>query len=384
MRLSTWATGLVLCAAPLAAQEPWGASYYPYFLKGPNDQLSVVLHYQYGQPADYFDRVPFAQSLSLEGGINASGSRFLIGHLKFPRLAPGWRLYGAAGAVRENRFGYFGRGNDTEETEDPPAENTWVNRMRRSRYFGRVELTRQLVGPLHLSLGGSITDARFATLPGGSRFLDDHFIQVPCLPGEPCPQPPGDPSDVDVLGQVRLILDVRDNEFVASRGVFVEAGLETGSGGEGYSGAFVFATGSIPPWEGAVLASRVLVRSIESGAPLDARYTLHAWERSIPLLGGPESHRAFVYGRYTGRQVVVGSLEFRQDILNFGDYGAFTGIGFIDAGMVQEVKAAESNTLHVGGGVGLAMRILRSTVLQFTFAVGGDGFQFSMGSGWSF
>ena len=52
--------------------------------------------------------------------------------------------------------------------------------------------------------------------------------------------------------------------------------------------------------------------------------------------------------------------------------------------MVQENQELESNKLHVGGGGGLAIRILRSTVLQFNFAGGPDGFQFSMGTGWAF
>ena len=121
--------GLVL-AAPLAAQEPWRASYYPYPLKGPNDQLSLVLHYQIGQAADYADRVPFGRSFSVEAGINASGSRFLVTRFKAPRMADGWRLYGEAGAVRENRFGYFGLGNDTEEADDTVLDsNPWYDRV---------------------------------------------------------------------------------------------------------------------------------------------------------------------------------------------------------------------------------------------------------------
>lgn len=384
MRSLLLAAGLALAATSLSAQEEWGASYYPYLLKGPNDQLSVVLHYQYAVPADYFDRVPFAKSLSFDGGINASGSRFLITRFKGPRVLPGWRLFGEAGAVREARFGYFGKGNDTEEPEEQLAANRYFDRVKRNRYYGRAEITRQIIGPLSLSIGGGVTDANFSTVPGFTRFEEDHFIQVPCLPSEPCPSPPGDPSDVDVLGQVRLVLDTRDNEFVPSRGVLLEVGAEAGSGGDGYTGVYGLVTGALPPWEGAVVTGRLLGRSIQAEAPLDARYTLSAWERSIPLLGGPESHRAFIYGRYTGRQVVLGNLEIRQDILNFGDYGAFTAVGFVDAGVVQEKPAVESNTLRFGGGAGLAMRILRSTVLQFTFAMGGDGFLFSMGTGWAF
>jgi hypothetical protein len=143
------------------------------------------------------------------------------------------------------------------------------------------------------------------------------------------------------------------------------------------------ASGFVSPYEGAVIAGRFLARSIQVEAPLDARYTLYAWERSVPLLGGPESHRSFVYGRYAGRQALAANVEYRQDILNFGDFGAITALGFLDAGMVQELET-ESNTLHVGGGGGLAIRILKSTVLQFNFAGGGDGFQFSMGTGWAF
>jgi hypothetical protein len=383
MRSLTVGVLLATAVAPLAAQEPWLASYYPYFLKGPNDQLSVVLHYQYAVAADYYDRVPFAKSVSFDGGINASGSRFLVARFKGPRVAPGWRFYAEAGAVRENRFGYFSLGNDTEEVDDVP-DSPWFNRVRRSRYYARAEISRQIVGPLHVAVGGAVTRAEFGRLPGGSQFLDDFFVMPPCLPGPPCPPPPGDPSDSDLLGQVRLILDTRDNEFVPSRGVLLEVGAEAGSASSEYSGIYGVATAAIPPWEGAVVTGRVLARRLQADAPLDARYTLHAWERTVPLVGGPESHRAFVYGRYTGRQVLLGNLEFRQDILNFGDYGAFTGIAFLDGSVVQEHPDLESNTLRGGGGLGLAMRILRSTVLQFTWAVGGDGFQFAMGTGWAF
>lgn len=381
MRYRLLAIGLVLGVFPLAAQEPWLASYYPYLLKGPNDQVSVVLHYQYAVAADYYDRVPFAKSLSVDGGINASGSRWLIGRFKGPRMAPGWRFSAEAGAVRENRYGYFGLGNDTEEITDVP-DGQWYNRVRRSRYYGRADITRKLVGQLHVAAGAALTYADFGSLPGESKFKSDFNGVPPCVPPG-CP-PPGDPSATDLNGQIRLIFDTRDNEFVPSRGVLLEAGAEFGSADSSYSGVYGLVTAAIPPWEGAVLTGRLLARGLEAAAPLDARYTLNAWERSIPLVGGPESHRAFVYGRYTGRQVWLGNLEFRQDILNFGDYGAFTGIAFLDGSVVQENPELESNTLRVGGGLGLAMRILRSTVLQFNFAVGGDGFQFAMGTGWAF
>ncbi len=383
-RILAGALAGLMVSAPLAAQEPWRASYYPYPLKGPNDQLALVLHYQYGQAADYADRVPFTKSFSLEGGINASGSRFLVARFKAPRLAPGWRLYGEAGAVRENRFGYVGLGNDTEDADDATLEShPWYNRVERSRAYGRVDLARRIAGPFQVTAGLSFTHSSYAALPGESRFLDDFFPRPPCIPEQECPRAGSDPGDDDFAGRFALVLDTRDNEFVPARGVLLEAGAEYGSGGNGYAGLYGLASAFVSPYEGAVLAGRVLVRNLQPEAPLDARYTLYAWERSIPLLGGPESHRSFIYGRYAGRQVLATNVEYRQDILNFGDFGAISALGFLDAGMVQEHES-ESNTLHVGGGGGLALRILRSTVLQFNFAGGPDGFQFSMGTGWAF
>jgi len=381
-RILRGAAAVLLLAAPLSAQEAWRASYYPYPLKGPNDATSLVLHYQIGQAADYTDRVPFGRSLSIEAGINASGSRFFVGRFKAPRMAEGWRLYGEVGATRENRFGYFGLGNDTEPTDDP--SNEWYDRMRRSRMYGRVDATRRIAGNFHVAGGVSFTHSSFGSLPGDSHFLNDFFPIPPCLPeAEECDRTGEDPGDDDFAGRVALVFDTRDNEVVTARGVLAELGVEYGSGGQGYSGVYGLLSGFVSPYEGAVIAGRFLARSIQAEAPLDARYTLYAWERSVPLLGGPESHRSFVYGRYTGRQALVTNLEYRQDILNFGDFGAISALGFFDAGMVQE-NEAESNKLHIGGGGGLALRILRSTVLQFNFAGGPDGFLFSMGTGWSF
>jgi outer membrane protein assembly factor BamA len=380
-RLLVGAVAGLLLAAPLSAQEPWRASYYPYPLKGPNDATSLVLHYQLGQAADYEERYPFTKSLSFEAGINASGSRFLVGRFKAPGLAEGWRLYGEAGATRENRFGYFGLGNDTEESDDP--NNEWYDRMRRSRIYGRLDLSRRIAGNFHVAAGASFTHSSFGSLPGDSHFLNDFFPIPPCIPEQECDRVGEDPGDDDFAGRIALVFDSRDNETVPARGALVELGAEYGTGGQGYTGLYALASGFVSPYEGAVIAGRFLARGIEAEANLDARYTLYAWERSVPLLGGPESHRSFVYGRFTGRKALVANVEYRQDILNFGDFGAITALGFIDAGRVQELDT-DSDDLHVGGGGGLAIRILRSTVLQLNFAGGKDGFLFSMGTGWAF
>ena len=40
--------------------------------------------------------------------------------------------------------------------------------------------------------------------------------------------------------------------------------------------------------------------------------------------------------------------------------------------------------MKVGGGGGVAIRLLRSTILTFNFAGGPEGFQFSAGANWPF
>ncbi|TFH67051.1 MAG: hypothetical protein E4G90_00360 [Gemmatimonadales bacterium] len=372
--------GLILAGGALSsarAQEPWKASYYPDVLKGPNEKTALVLHYQYSQAADYFDRVPFAHSLSIEAGANPDGGRAAVVHFKAPRLADGWRAYAEGGSVREARYGFFGLGNDTEKLADP--DNRHINQVRRTRHFLRAGVTRRIVGDLHFAVGGSLTSANYSVLPGNSRFASD-CPSIPVTGGSPsvC----GD--DTDLVGRSALVFDTRDREFVTSKGVFLEAGAFAGTGGDGYQGVYGIAKGFVSPKEGTVLAARVVGRHLEPGAPLDARAVIPAWERDIPVLGGPESHRSFPYGRFAGLDLLMMNFEVRQDILNLGDFGAFTAVGFLDAGRVAEDGLQESSDFHVGGGAGLAIRILRSTVLTLNFAWGGDGFLYSMGTGWSF
>lgn len=366
---------------PATAQEPWKDSYYPYLLKGPNDKLSLIFHYHYGQAADYLDRVPFNGSIGVEAGANADGSRFAVARFKGPALVRGWRFYGEAGSVRENRFGYFGLGNDSEEAPDGAPQ--YANRVGRTRTYGRLEVTRRIAGPVQLAVGADLTDASFRPLPGGSRFADDYLVQPPCLPPG-CAPPPGDPSDTDASLRVSLVVDTRDSEYLTTRGVFLEGGWLGGTGGDGYGGWYGIARGYVNPWFGGVIAARVAARTLDEGAPLDARFGLSSWERNVPVLGGPESHRSFVYGRYAGRELLLANLELRQTVIDFADFGAVGALAFLDAGRVTEGLPGESDDVHVGGGAGLFLRILRSTMLSFNFAGGGDGFRFSMGTGFGF
>jgi hemolysin activation/secretion protein len=135
-----------------------------------------------------------------------------------------------------------------------------------------------------------------------------------------------------------------------------------------------------------VLAARLGASGTGGTPTLDAQYTIPGWEKEILVLGGQYSHRALDTGRLAGRHVLFGNFEVRHDLLSLGDLGAITLIGFVDAGRVFEGENFKLTTsdLKVGGGGGLGLRILRSTIFTFNFAGGPDGFNYSVGSGWMF
>jgi hypothetical protein len=86
-----------------------------------------------------------------------------------------------------------------------------------------------------------------------------------------------------------------------------------------------------------------------------------------------------------GRGLLLGSFEVRHNLLDVGDYGAVTAIGFLDGGRTfEEDFSFTTSGWKVGGGGGVALRVLRSSLLVFNFAGGPAGFSFSMGTGWAF
>jgi hypothetical protein len=383
-------------AGPVAAQDavPWRAGYFPYFIADAASGVMLVGHYQYARQADYEARVPFDAILSGEAGISAQGSRFAAARFRAPLLFPGWRLAGDLAAARESRFGYYGAGPEgADESVVPgdPYPDAYF-RVHRTRYLARVEATRRLGGPLSAAAGLGLEHFRFTRMPETTLFRTTYFDQP--LTG------------TDATGRLTLLLDTRDNELVPARGLLLEAGVYGGTGrfevrtaapgapgyvasytGRGYAGGYVHLRGYVSPREGTVVAGRIGYRGVGANAPLEARYEFPGWERSLSVVGGAESQRSFVRGRLVGRNVGLAGVEVRHNLLDVGDYGAVTIIGFSDIGRAWDDDTAGPTRLRrwkVGGGGGVAVRILRSAVFTLNFAGGPDGFTFSMGNGWSF
>ncbi|HYF40398.1 MAG TPA: BamA/TamA family outer membrane protein [Gemmatimonadales bacterium] len=368
---------LLVVAERAAAQDesgaPWRTSYFPYFSGGANDGPMLNFRVRYWQAAEYEDRVTANAALNLDAGVTARGSRHAYAQFRAPQIAEGWRFDAKVGAQREARFGYFGLGNDTEYNKDAVNEaQPFLYRVRRTRYRGVLEVTRELRRPFLLALMGDVERARFTSLPGPSVFASD--------------AEPDELRQTDVSGRLALVYDTRDNEFDTNQGLLLEAGTQVGSGGDGYTRLYTVLRGYLSVREGTVVAARLGASGIGGSPSLDARYRIPGWEREIPVLGGEYSHRSLDTGRLAGRHVIFGNLEVRHDLLAFGDLGAITLMAFTDAGRVFEGESFKLTTddLKVGGGGGIALRILRSSIFTFNFAGGPDGFNFSVGSGWMY
>jgi outer membrane protein assembly factor BamA len=351
---------------------PWRTSYFPYLTGGTNDGPVLAFRVHHFQPAEYEDRVTTNAALTADAGITSRGSRHVAVKFRAPQLWEGWRFSVFGAAVREARFGYFGVGSETVKDDDAVTkEQPFLYRVRRARYGGKAEFTRRLQGPLQAALLANVEWTRFSTLPGFSLFRSDFGTEL---------------RETDVSGRIALVYDTRNNEFNTQKGLLLEAGAQVGSGDDGYTRLYTVLRGYLPLREGTVVAARLAASGMGGDPTLNARYYLPGWENQIPVLGGQYSHRSFDTGRFAGKHLLLGNLEVRHDLLPFGDLGAVTLLAFLDAGRVFEEESFELTTdnIKVGGGGGVALRILRSSIFTFNFAGGPDGFNFSVGSGWMF
>jgi hypothetical protein len=368
--------GLVLTGTAWGQEQqpkvPWRDNLYPYLSSLANDFPLLVLHYEQYQAADYFARTTYNGRVSLDAGASTHGSRFAMVRFHGPLLWKDWRVFGTALASRAARFGYYGLGNGTDYDEDLANDNQpFYYRARRTRYVGEAEVSRRITGPLWAAVGAGIEKSNMSDLPEPSIFRTEQGTE--------------DVTDTDGRGRVGLVVDLRDNEFNTSRGFFAQGWVSRGSGGDGYTRIAADLRGYVAVREGTVITARVGGSDMDSEASVNTRFQVPLWENELSVLGGVTSNRGLPFQRFSGHGVLFGGLEVRHDLLNLGDLGAFTLFGFADAGRVFEHSDWRLTTddLHVGGGGGLAIRILRTFIWTFNFGGGPDGFQFSAWSGWS-
>ncbi|HET8633072.1 MAG TPA: BamA/TamA family outer membrane protein [Gemmatimonadales bacterium] len=352
-------------------RSPWLLSYFPYVGGGAGGGPVAIGRVRYFQPAIWQDRVTYRADLVGEIGIGLHGSHLARMSASAPLLAPGWRATADVETIRNTRANFYGLGNETERSDARLDADEFAYQTHHTSYAGSAEVSRQLHGPFWIAAGGGVSHDRFYALSPGSAFALAFGDRA---------------TDTDVSGKLELVLDTRDNEFDPLRGVVAEAGIQQGSGGDGYTRLFGMVRGYHAVSDYTVLAARVAASDIHGTPPLAALLALPTWESPVRVYGGSRTNRGLDGGRFTGTGVLMGSAEVRQYVTTIKHAVTIGVVGFVDAGRVFQGERLRLTTddLAVSGGGGLVLMLLRGNTAVFNVAQGPDGVEVSVSGGWAF
>jgi outer membrane protein assembly factor BamA len=374
---------------PLAAQEPeptppaevvadslppsgypWLLSYFPYVAGGVGGGPVALVRVRYFQPAPYSERQTFRAEGSAQAGIGFHGSRLIELRYHAPLLSTSVRLSLVLGAKRNTRENFFGLGNGTVNDDAAIEADEFAYRMHRTQYDATAEVTRRIKGPLKVALLGGFQQDRFYQLSPGSALAATA---------------PPDLIEDDAFGRVAVVFDGRDNEFDPTSGLLLETGVQRGSGGDGYTR--VYGIGRAYQRVGrSQVALRVGASQLYDSPTLAARFDIPAWEQPLSTYGGSSTNRGLKGGRFVGSGVLFANIELRREILTSRNALSASVIGFVDFGRVFEGEKVSITTddVRASPGLGLAVRILRSTTVLVTAAHGTDGMRFAVSGGWAY
>src|SRR5262249_44813235 len=147
-----------------------------------------------------------------------------------PWIADGWRLDADADASHSPRFG------------NPDLKATL------SRQSIGLELTRRIVGPLHVAARLDVNHLSGAAID----LLSQAFVAGSTCPDTTSAMSCTDQSttQTDSRARLALILDTRDREYDTQRGTLIQGGYFDGEAAEGYTGTYALASGWVSPFVG--------------------------------------------------------------------------------------------------------------------------------------
>jgi outer membrane protein assembly factor BamA len=381
LRAADFALALVAAAAAspptVAAQHYWRDNFYPYVSYGPADGFSVALHYGRYSPLGFIERPERNRaSLSLDAGMSTQGSYRLVADAQAPAWWDGWRAALTLSAVRNNRLGYYGVGNDTQYSRDSVTSvGAYFYRVSRTRLTARATLQRRLIGPVRLLAGATLARIDFRALPSPSVFAKDLSSGAV------------DPATVpftDRVARAGVVIDSRDNETDPHRGALLELLFASG---HGYTRTTGSARVQVRPVSRLVLAARLAAEGMGGNPPLAVQQEMESSDQPFVAVGGYRSLRAYYDGRFTGRGKLLGGLEARVALQSIGDAMELKLVAFYDAGRVFDTGEAVRLTttgLHRSGGGEVAVRLLRNSLVVMGYGQGTDGGQFLFGTTWSY
>jgi len=339
--------------------------------------LWVGLHYGRYSPVGFAERPePNFAWINFDAGASTQGSYAFIMDAQAPAWWAGWRAGLTFGAVRVNRLGYYGLGNDTQYSRDSlTTAGSYFYKVSRTTQFARATVQRRLIGPLRILAGASIDHSDFRALPGRSVFRDDLAGGV---------VDPGTIPLTDKVVRAGVVLDTRDHEIDPHRGVAAEVLFASGTG---YTRTTTSARVYVHPFQRLVLAGRLAAEGTGGNPPLAAMELMESSERPFVAVGGYYSLRAYYNGRFTGPGKLIGGLEARYALLLVPSLVEVKLVVFYDAGRVfapGEGVRLTTTGLHGSGGAELAVRLLRNSLLCMGYGHGSDGGRFLFGTSWSY
>jgi outer membrane protein assembly factor BamA len=315
------------------------------------------------RPEPTFARVAF------DAGASTQGSHAFIFDAQAPAYWEGWRLGLTLSLTRANRLGYFGQGNNTVYDSDSTAGpgRAYFYRVSRANRSARLTIQRKVVGPLRVLVGGTLERTAFRTLPGVNMYQRDSVGPFS-----------------DRVARAGLVLDTRDVEIDPHRGIFAEALVGRG---RGYTRTSAMFHGYVHPFDRLILAGRIGGENITGTAPLAVQQTIETSEGPVVALGGSRSLRGYYDGRFIGPGKIVGGIEARYGILWAPRLFEVKLFAFYDAGRVfapGETVRLTGHGLHAALGGGVAMALMRNTLVLLEGGKGTEGAQVAFATAWSF
>jgi outer membrane protein assembly factor BamA len=384
---------LLVCAGPGKAQlvdlptfgEDWITFATPkLYYTGPDGVGFGLFYAQINQLGfDEWDAPPpYRTMISLDANITTSGTKRLELALRAPQWVDGWRFVASLEGRRDARQRYFGMGNGSvydKDLETDAAE--FFYRSKNTRWIGRGEVQRRIVGGLRLLAGLHAEHWTIDTLPGPSQLALDLAAGV---------DPTIARGTADISGRLGLVFDTRNDEPAPTKGVllqgivsFADSGI---AGHLSYTRATLSAAGYVPLATRVRVAARVAGESTWGSPRIGTYYRIEASDRFFRGIGGSESHRALPPQRLLDADKLLGNLDLRYDLFAYPTLVRVTGVAFLDAARVFPPGELEITTsdFAVGGGLGLILQFFRTGILGTSAGVGPDGLVWSFHTWWPF
>jgi outer membrane protein assembly factor BamA len=314
--------------------------------------------------------------VTLDVSASTKGSYLLLADAQAPAWWEGWRVGLTLSAARSNRLGYYGLGNATVYSADSEtAGRPYFYKVSRTSQTARATLQRRLVGPLRLLAGAELAHTDFRELPGETIFARDRASGAVDSRSVPF---------TDKIVRAGVVVDLRDNEIDPHRGLLAEALYAHGTG---YRRTTAAARLYVHPAERLILAARLAGERMSGAPPVAAQMIMESSEQPYIAVGGYRSLRGYYDARFTGPGKLIGGGEVRYAVVWAPSILELKLVGFYEAGRVfgagQPVKIAGTG-LHKAGGLELAARLLRNSLIVLGWGKGSEGSQLLFGSTWSY